>query len=203
MICDLCFLSLLFFDLIFVSSVHNYHLYEEKCLTDMWLSSLFQKIYLGDICARNNIKNDRVLNILIKKMAESVKQPLSYNRLKKETQKKYYFIDNGLLNLFLMNSETSLLENMVAVELCRRFGKKNVFFLNAEKEIDFIVPDEKQAIQVSYSIKDETTYNREVPPLAKYAKAHEDWKCLLITYDEEGTEEGILVVPVWKWLMEV
>ncbi len=31
----------------------------------------------------------------------------------------------------------------------------------------------------------------------------EDWKCLLITYDEEGTEEGIPVVPVWKWLMEV
>ena len=57
----------------------------------------------------------------------------------KETQKKYYFIDNGLLNLFLMNSETSLLENMVAVELCRRFGKENVFFLSAENEIDFIV----------------------------------------------------------------
>ena len=124
-------------------------------------------------------------------------------KTEKEMQKKYYFVDNGLLNLFLMNSETSLLENMVAVELCRRFGKKNVFFLNAEKEIDFIVPDEKLAIQVSYSIKDETTYNREVPPLAKYAKAHEDWKCLLITYDEEGTEEGIPVVPVWKWLMEM
>ena len=117
-------------------------------------------------------------------------------------QKKYYFVDNGLLNLFLMNSETSLLENMVAVELCRRFGKKNVFFLNAEKEIDFIVPDEELAIQVSYSIKDETTYNREVSPLVKYAKAHQDWKCLLITYDEEGMEEGIPVVPVWKWLME-
>jgi len=94
------------------------------------------------------------------------------------------------------------LENMVAVELCRRFGKKNVYYLNTEKEIDFIVPDEELAIQVSYSIKDEATYNREVPPLVKYAKAHKDWKCLLITYDEEGTEEGIPVVPVWKWLME-
>ena len=31
------------------------------------LSSLYKKIYLGDICARNNIKNDRVMNILIKK----------------------------------------------------------------------------------------------------------------------------------------
>ena len=153
-----------------------------------------------------------MLNILIKKMAKSVKQPLSYNRLKnvivstgspisvpttidyvdydsdswlilpmenevgklteKETQKKYYFIDNGLLNLFLMNSETSLLENMVAVELFRRYGKENVYYLNADKEIDFIVPDEKIAIQVSYSIKDEPTYNREVSPLVKLSLIH-------------------------------
>ena len=205
------------------------------------LSSLYQKIYLGDICARNNIKNDRVMNILIKKIAESVKQPLSFNRLRnvivsagaalsvpttidyagyvadswlmlpmenevgklteKGAQKKYYFIDNGLLNLFLMNSETSLLENMVAVELFRRYSKENVYYLHTDKEIDFIVPDEKLAIQVSYSIKEESTYNREVLPLAKYAKAHKDWKCLLITHDEEGIEEGIPVVPVWKWLL--
>ena len=77
-----------------------------------------------------------------------------------------------------------------------------MYYLNADKEIDFIVPDEGLAIQESYSIKDETTYNREVPPLTKYAKAHEVWKCLLITYDEEDAEEGTPVIPVWKWLME-
>ncbi len=205
------------------------------------LSSLYQKIYLADICARNNIKNERVMNILIKKMAESVKQPLSFNRLKnvivatgspisvtttidyagyvadswlvlpvenevgkltdKEMQKKYYFVDNGLLNLFLLNSETSLLENLVAVELCRRYGKGNVFFLNSEKEIDFVVPDERLAIQVSYSIRDKTTRDREMPPLAKYARNHPDWRCLLVTYDEEGTENGVHIVPAWKWLL--
>ena len=205
------------------------------------LSSLYQKIYLGDICARNSIKNDRVLNILIKKMAESVKQPLSFNRLKnvivstgcsisvpttidyvgyvsdswlvvpmenevgklseKETQKKYYFIDNGLLNLFLTNPETSLLENMVAIELCRRYGKDHVFYLNVDKEIDFLVPDARLAIQVSYSIADEKTKERELSPLVRYSKQHPDWQCLLITYDEEGTENGIDVVPVWKWLL--
>ena len=53
----------------------------------------------------------------------------------------------------------------------RRFGKKNVFFLNAVKEMNFIVPDEKLAIQVSYSIKEEATFNREVSPLVKYSKA--------------------------------
>ena len=75
-----------------------------------------------------------------------------------------------------------------------------MYYLNVEKEIDFIVPDEKLAIQVSYSIKEDNTYNREVPPLVKYAKAHKDWKCLLITYDEVDAIEGIRVVSVWKWL---
>ena len=59
------------------------------------------------------------------------------------------------------------------------------------------------AIEEYYNMKGETTNNRDEPPRAKYAKAHENWKCLLITYDEEGTEEGIPVVPVWKWLMEM
>lgn len=205
------------------------------------LSSLYQKIYLGDICARNKIKNERVMNIFIKKMAESVKQPLSFNRLKniivstgssisvpttidyagyaadswlvlpienevgklteKEMQKKYYFIDNGLLNLFLTNPETSLLENMVAVELCRRYGREHVFYLNADKEIDFLVPDVKLAVQVAYSIAGQTTKDREIPPLVKYGKSHPDWQCILITYDEEITEEGISVIPIWKWLL--
>ena len=171
------------------------------------LSSLYQKIYLGDICARNNIKNDRVLNILVKKMAESVKLPLSYNRLKNVIVTTGSSISVPTTIDYVEYASDSWLilpmENMVAVELCRRFGKKNVFFLNAEKEIDFIVPNGKLAIQVSYSIKNVNTYNREVPPLVKYAKAHQDWNCLLITYDEEGMEEGIPIVPVWKWLMEV
>lgn len=207
------------------------------------LSSLYKKIYLGDICARNNIKNDRVMNILIKKMAESVKQPLSFTRLKnivvstgspisvpttidyvgyvadswltlpienevgkltdKETQKKYYFIDNGLLGLFLSNPDTSLLENMVAIELCRRYGRDNVFYLNTDREIDFLVPEAKLAVQVSYSIREETTRNREVEPLVKYGKTHPDWRCLLITYDEDETlEPFVSVIPVWKWLLE-
>lgn len=205
------------------------------------LSSLYQKIYLGDICARNKIKNERVMNILIKKMAESVKQPLSFNRLKniitstgspisvpttidyvdyttdswlvlpmeneagkltdRETQKKYYFIDNGLLNLFLTTPDTSLLENMIAVELCRRYGKDNVFYLNVDKEIDFLIPDAKLAIQVSYSIADESTKEREITPLVKYSKSHPDWHCFLISYDEEITVSGIDVIPVWKWLL--
>lgn len=205
------------------------------------LSSLYQKIYLGDICARNGLKNDRVMNILIKKLAESVKQPLSFNRLRnvivstgaslslpstidyvgyvidsslvipiansigkisdREMQKKYYFVDNGLLNLFLVNPETSLLENLVAVDSCRRYGKENVRYLNASNEIDFIVDDAKLAIQVSYSISDALTRKRELAPLSAFAASHPDWKCLIVTFDEEGHEGLVDIIPVWKWLL--
>lgn len=100
-----------------------------------------------------------------------------------------------------MNGETPLLENMVAVELCRRYGKENVFFLNAEKEMDFVIPDEKLAIQVAYSINDEPARTREIAAMKNFAVAYPDWDCILIAYDEESSVEGFRVIPVWKWLL--
>ncbi len=45
-----------------------------------YLMSLYQKIFLGDIVARNNIENIFALRVLIRKLAESIKQPLSFTR---------------------------------------------------------------------------------------------------------------------------
>ena len=45
-----------------------------------YLMSLYQKIFLGDIAARNRIENVFALRILIRKLAESIKQPLSFTR---------------------------------------------------------------------------------------------------------------------------
>lgn len=46
-----------------------------------WMSNLFSKIFFGDLVARYRIRNDYALRVMIRKMAESVKQPLSYNRI--------------------------------------------------------------------------------------------------------------------------
>jgi len=46
-----------------------------------WLSSLYQKIFFGDLISRYQIRNDFALRVLIRKFAESVKQPTSFNRL--------------------------------------------------------------------------------------------------------------------------
>ena len=46
-----------------------------------WMSNLFSKIFFGDLVARYKIRNDYALRVMIRKMAESVKQPLSYSRI--------------------------------------------------------------------------------------------------------------------------
>ena len=48
-----------------------------------YLSSVYQKIYLGDIVQRNGISTPRLLQLMIRKLAESVMQPVSYNRISK------------------------------------------------------------------------------------------------------------------------
>lgn len=45
-----------------------------------YLTSLYQKIFLGDIAARNRVDNIFALRVLFRKLAESVKQPLSFTR---------------------------------------------------------------------------------------------------------------------------
>ena len=124
----------------------------------------------------------------------------------KVTNKKYYFVDNGILNLFLLDSKTSLLENIVAVNLSRRYPGE-VFYYMSGVEVDFYVRSENIAIQVSYSIADAETRAREVGALAEIDKHLNPSRLVIVTKDEEDvlqTQKGskVDVVPLWKWLME-
>ena len=209
-----------------------------------WLSGLFNKVFFGDLIARYDIRNDFGLRILAKKLAESVKQPSSYNRLanvvsstgkkastdtvidyvnymceswlllpleniigkltERNTQRKYYFVDNGILNLFLPDPETSLLENMVAINLIRKY-KNEVCFYHNGVEVDFYLPEQKKLIQATYSLQEESTFQREIEALVKVSKRLEVNDLMIITKDEETVLEKdgktIQVVPLWKWLL--
>lgn len=215
-----------------------------------YLSSVFQKIYLGDIIARNSITNAAGIRLMIRKIAESVCRPISFNRINnllssvggklslattikyveycedawllmklknytacladKESNCKYYFIDNGILNLFLIDKDSMLLENLVAMQLFRKYGhdmsNERVFFYNDNFEVDFYIPEDALAIQVCYSLSDEETLQREVNALKKLPKRLDCNRRLIITFDEETSfsdEYGTIeVVPAWKWLLE-
>ena len=211
-----------------------------------YLTSVYQKIFLGDIVTRHSIENTFALKILFKKLAESVKQSISFTRLTniisstgakigtntvinyinyageawlilpiqniaskivdKETNPKYYFTDNGLLNLFLLDGNTALLENLVAVTLLRKYGRNDaVYFYHKGIEVDFYVPEIQLAAQVCYSLDDMETRKRETAALLQLSKRIEVKRMLIITLDEESTiaETGatIEVVPIWKWLL--
>lgn len=54
--------------------------------------------------------------------------------VEQETNPKYYFADNGILSLLLLDANTSLLENLVAVSLLRKYSIDDaVFFYNKLK----------------------------------------------------------------------
>ena len=127
--------------------------------------------------------------------------------VEKETSPKYYFMDTGLLRLVLLDCKSAQLENLVAIELIRRYGTENVYFFENNVEIDFYVPSEKLAIQVSMQVLDNMdTKERETRAFVKLNNFIPDSKCILITNSEEATLncEGIDidVVPIWKWLLD-
>ena len=124
--------------------------------------------------------------------------------VEKETNRKFYFTDNGILNLFLFNPETVLLENLVAITLKRIYGEE-LYFYNHNIEVDFYIPTKKWAIQVAYSLFALDTMKRETTALLKISRFLPVDRLTIITYDEEQILEMenkiIEVVPIWKWLL--
>ena len=213
-----------------------------------YLTSLYQKIFLGDIAARHKVENIFALRVLFRKLAESVKQPLSFTRAtnivastgtkigkstvinylgyaidayllivvpniadnitERITNPKYYFIDNGIISLLAVDIRTSLMENLVALHLVRKYGSKDaVYHYNHGVEVDFYIPETETAIQVCYTMKDATgTSEREVKGLAQIGKNLSCRRRIIVTYEDEAEldygDMKIEVIPAWKFLIQ-
>ncbi len=211
-----------------------------------WLNDIYEKILLNDILLRNKIKNELSLRMSLKRIAESVTKPISYNRIanlvkgtgvstttssviqyvdfakdayiifalenyaskfvEKETIKKHYFIDNGLLNIFLSEKTSPLLENVCAIHLHNQYNEK-VYFYNKNIEVDFYVPEKKMAVQACVDLSDPSTKDREVNALIRLDKLETLSNMSIVTLDEEynislPNGKVIEVIPAWKWLLE-
>ena len=126
----------------------------------------------------------------------------------KETSPKYYFMDTGLLGLMLLDCKSAQLENLVAIELVRRYGLENVYYFENNAEIDFYIPSHKLAIQVSLQVLDNMdTRERETRAFVKLNNFIPDSRCILITNSEEAILDcngiEVEVVPAWKWLLDI
>ena len=102
------------------------------------------------------------------------------------------------------------MENLCAITLNKKYNQdtelSHLYYYNRNVEVDFFVPEEGLAIQVSYSIEDTDTRKREVSALVALNKIYPLKRAFVITYDEEETIETeelkIEAVPVWKWLIK-
>jgi predicted AAA+ superfamily ATPase len=209
-----------------------------------YLSSIFQKVFLGDIIARYQLRNPQALRLLIKKLAESTMDEVSYSRMRniivsagfpvgtntvieyinflensflintllnsnakisiRESKKKYYFRDNGILSLFLIEPASFQLETLVFNHLRLNYGS-NLFYFRNGFEVDFFVPGE-ELIQVCYSLEEPATRKREISSLHKVYDKNPVKRLTIVTYSTEEiiNENGmeIKVMPAWRWLLE-
>lgn len=213
-----------------------------------YLENIYQKIQLGDVIARNNIRNANAMRILIKKIAETVRSDVSYTRLhscvnavgmkiskeiiinyvsyveeaylifrlrnyvskfaERESNPKYYFSDNGILNLFLIDRDTALLENQIAIRLHQKYGEQVYFFKSSSTgiDVDFYIPEEGLAIQVTYSLSD-SSFQREMASLISLAHSDRTIRNLkVVTFEEANSLEisgvKIEVIPAYQFLLD-
>lgn len=125
-------------------------------------------------------------------------------KLKKKLliSEKYYVADPGFYYLFNDESQRDwgqLLENVVFIELMRRGYKINVGKVN-DLEVDFVCykADKKKYIQVSESVKDPITRQREFKPLKKLK---DNYPKYLITNDEQNySNDGIIHLNILDFL---
>ncbi len=118
---------------------------------------------------------------------------------------KYYIIDTGLRRHLIKKKEIDLgflLENIVYFELVRR-GYKVYIGKSGTSKIDFVAlkNDITEYYQISASLLDQTTFNREMKPLKQIK---DNYKKTILTLDRFtlGNYEGIEVINIIDWLLK-
>ena len=134
-----------------------------------------------------------------------------YSEIKQaKSEKKAYAIDNGILSAVdysFSENLGKLLENLIALELLKS-GKELMYFKN-NLECDFIFRDKNSfyPVQVSYSVHDADTKEREIKGLLLACEYLKVKKGTIVTYEDNEIIKinniNIEVVPAYRYILEV
>lgn len=131
----------------------------------------------------------------------------------KQHSRKIYAIDTGLINAVTTKFRDDfglVYENVVALELFRRYRKENIFYWKnvQQEEVDFLVKEGhavKHVIQVCYQMEVPETKKREIKALLKALEEFKLKKGIIITSEEEWKEnkdgKEITAIPLRKFLL--
>ncbi|MCL4323209.1 MAG: ATP-binding protein [Candidatus Thermoplasmatota archaeon] len=126
---------------------------------------------------------------------------------------KLYVVDTGIINVSIRNGEVGrLIENIVFLELYRRYNQSGKFLIRYwkeygktdGKEVDFVILDGNKVtelINVAYASSREDVPDQEILGMIKASEELKCKKMSIITWDyfQKGDIEFI---PLWYWLLD-
>lgn len=125
--------------------------------------------------------------------------------------KKIYCIDNGLVESVAFQfskNKGKFLENLVFLELRRKFPEVYYYKTANNLEVDFLVKSARQVvklIQVADNLHNDKTRQREINSLLKAMDELKLKTGLILTDDDEEelkiSGKNITVIPVYKWIL--
>lgn len=196
--------------------VNKYHIRNEPLLHELIdfmmdnVGNLTSAQSISDALAQEGTKADRKT---VKAYMDYLCRAFAFYRVRRydirgkrylQTEDKFYLADHGFkyARLGTKNMDYGhVLENIVACELIRRGYEIYVGKLRG-KEVDFVAmkQSELEYIQVSYSISEPKTFEREVAPLLAIKDAYPK-TIIARTYQPEYQHEGIRIVDASDWLL--
>jgi len=216
---DSTLLKRVYEDILYRDIVARYDIKQVKALRELGLyllsniGTLFSYNNLTKILgvgSMNTIKSyadyleNGFLVSLVSRFSYSLKQQFVAN-------KKIYCIDNGLAESVAFQfskNKGKFLENLVFLELKRRYPQIYYYKTTNNLEVDFLIKNGKKdisLIQVADNLDNEKTRQREIDALTYAMDELKLKKALILT---EDTEEEIklkgkvlLVQPIYKWLL--
>lgn len=122
------------------------------------------------------------------------------------TEEKYYLTDTGFRHHLIISPVKDyghILENIVYLELCRRFKRVRIG-KNAQKEIDFIVQtnDGFAYYQVAQTVLDPNTLDRELSAFEGIKDAYPRFLLTMDTLGKGRNFNGVKQLNIIEWLLE-
>jgi predicted AAA+ superfamily ATPase len=216
---DSTLLKRVYEDILYRDIVARYDIRQVKALRELGLYLLSN---IGGLFSYNNLSKSlgvRSMNTvksytdflensflvsLINRFSYSLKQQFVAN-------KKIYCIDNGLAESIAFQfskNKGKFLENLVFLELRRRYAEIYYYKTANNLEVDFLLKSGKKVIsliQVADNLGSEKTRQREIGALSRAMDELKLKRGFILTEDAEEEIKlkgmAILVQPVYKWLL--
>jgi predicted AAA+ superfamily ATPase len=103
-----------------------------------YLNTIFQKVFLGDIISRHQVRNKYALNLMVKKLAESTMDEVSFNRIKNMIQSTGIKVGTATLIEYLDHLSDSFLIRSLEnhqKKITERETKKKYYFRDHKMSI--------------------------------------------------------------------